>query len=42
MCVPSGMLTESCSLREGPDGASSAPRSPGDGSREEVEGSVVR
>lgn len=36
------MLTESCSLREGADVAASAPCSPGDVRREEVEGSVLR
>lgn len=42
ICVPSGMLTESCSLSEAPDVAGSAPGSPGDVKREEVEGSVQR
>lgn len=42
VCVPSGMLTESCSFREGPDVAGSAPSSPGDVKREDVEGSVLR
>lgn len=40
--IPSGMLTESCSLREGADVAGSAPCSPGDVRREELEGSVLR
>ena len=34
---PSGRLTESCSVKEGPGVIGSAPGSPGDGSREEVE-----
>ena len=41
-CVPSGMLTESCSFMEGPDMADSAPSSPGDVKREVVEGRLLR
>lgn len=44
MCaVPSGRLTESCSVKEGTGVMGSAPGSPGDGSRdEETEGMVLR
>ncbi len=44
LCVPSGMLTESCSVTEGPGVIGSDPGSPGDGSmeEEEPEGSVLR
>lgn len=41
--VPSGMLTESCSVQEGPGVIGSAPGSNGEGSMdEEAEGSVLR
>ncbi len=43
VCIPSGMLTESCSVKEGPGVKGSAPGSPGDGSmEEEFEGSALR
>ena len=49
MCVcvriPSGMLTESSSGKEGPEVSGSEPGSPGDGSKEEEldsDGSVFR
>lgn len=35
--LPSGMLTESCSVKEGPAVIVSEPTSPGDGSAREVE-----
>lgn len=42
VCVPSGMLTESCSMKEGLGVTSSAPGSTGDGNmKEEPEGSVL-
>lgn len=42
LCIPSGMLRESCSLKEEPGRTGSAPGSPGDGNMEEAEGSVLR